>query len=161
MIRLSKIILVAAIALYSLLAAFGNITDYFTNFPAVERVLMMKDVFPNSTITYRALTNPALHHAAYLVIITCEALTGLFCALGAWRLFRARKQNAVGFNTAKTWSIAGLTLGFITWQVLFVSIGGEWFGMWMSQTFSHALSAAFQIFITILVIMVYVAAKDD
>lgn len=70
--RLSKIILVLAISFYCFLAAFGNITDYWSNYPLVERVLLMKDVFPNATITYRAISNPVLRHAAYITIISGE-----------------------------------------------------------------------------------------
>lgn len=160
-IRLSKIVLIAAVSFYCFLTAFGNITDYAANLPAVERTLAMKDVFPNSTITYRAITSPMLQQAAYITIICLESLTTLLCALGAWKLFRARKQDALIFNQAKNWSVAGLTLGFLTWQVIFMSIGGEWFGMWMSPMLNNALSTAFHIFIMILLILVYVASKDE
>lgn len=160
-IRLSKIILVAAVAFYCLLTAFGNITDYATNLPAVERALSMKDVFPNSTITYRAITNTALQNAAYMFIISLESLTALLCAFGAWKLFSVRKQTASVFNHAKSWAVAGLTLGVLIWQVIFMSVGGEWFGMWMSPMLNNALTTAFHIFMTILVILVYLVNKDD
>lgn len=160
-IRLSKIVLVAAVAFYCLLTAFGNITDYATNLPAVERALSMKDVFPNSTITYRAITNPALQNAAYMFIISLESLTALLCAFGAWKLFRARKQTASVFNHAKSWAVAGLTLGVCIWQVIFMTVGGEWFGMWMSPMLNNALTTAFHIFMTILVILVYLVNKDE
>lgn len=160
-IRLSKIIMVAAVAFYCLLTAFGNITDYAANLPAVERTLSMKDVFPNSTITYRAITNPALQNAAYMFIISLESLTALLCVFGAWKLFKARKQTASVFNHAKNWSVAGLTLGVLVWQVIFMSVGGEWFGMWMSPMLNNALTTAFHIFITILVILVYLVSKDE
>lgn len=159
--RLSKITLVAAVAFYCLLTAFGNITDYATNFLGVKQALSMKDIVPISTIGYRAVTNPVLQNMAYLFIISLESLTALLCALGAWKLFRARKQTAAVFNHAKNLSVAGLTLGVLVWQVLFMSVGGEWFGMWMSPMLNHALTAAFQIFMTILVILVYVVSKDD
>lgn len=160
-IRLSKILCIAAVSFYCLLAAFGNATDYYTNFSAVERVLLMKDVFPTSTITYRAVTNPIFHHAIYITMITLEALTALICAVGFWKLFKVRQASATIFNHRKNWSVAGLTLGFLTWQVIFMSIGGEWFGIWMSSMLRSTITAAFQIFITILVILVYVTIKDE
>ncbi|CEG58205.1 DUF2165 family protein [Legionella fallonii] len=160
-IRFSKIVLIAAIFFYCALTAFGNIFDYYTNFPLVERALMMKDVFPNSTIVYRAVTNPVLHHIAYIIIISMECLTAFLCAVGAWKLFKVRKEGAVVFNQSKRWAVAGLTVGFLTWQVLFMSIGGEWFDIWMSQILRGALGAAFQIFITILAVLIYVVIKDE
>ena len=72
--RAAKIALVAAIALFASLVAFGNITDYGTNFVFVQHVLSMDTVFPFSTIKYRAITSPALHHAAYVLIIATEVV---------------------------------------------------------------------------------------
>jgi len=159
--RLSKILIVAALSFFCLLIAFDNITDYMANFPSIESVLMMKDIFPNSNITYRAITNPMLHYAAFIIVISFETLTMLICGIGAWKLFRVRKSSAVIFNHAKNWAISGLTLGFLTWQVLFMSIGGEWFGMWMSPVLSGAIKTAFQISITFLAVLIYLVHKDE
>lgn len=161
LIRVSKILCIAAVSFYSALCTFGNISDYYTNFPLVERVLMMKDIFPNSTIGYRAITSPVLHHVAYIIIISLEGLTSLLCAVGSCQLIMVRNQEALVFNQSKKWAVAGLTLGFVTWQVLFMSIGGEWFGMWMSQMLRGAVSAAFQTVITILAVLIYVVIKDE
>ena len=84
-IRAAKIVMVAAIALFASLVAFGNITDYDTNFAFVQHVLSMDTVFPLSTIKYRAITSPALHHAAYAVIIATEAAIAVLCWIGACR----------------------------------------------------------------------------
>lgn len=121
----------------------------------------MSDVFPNSTITYRAITSSALHYIAFIIIVILELLTSIFCGIGAWKLFKARNESAPVFNHAKNWAIGGLTLGFVTWQVLFMSIGGEWFGMWMSPMLNSALTTAFHIFITILAVMIYLVIKDE
>ena len=49
-VRASKSILVAAVALWVSLVAFGNITDYGTNLAFVNHVLSMDTVFPDATI---------------------------------------------------------------------------------------------------------------
>ena len=59
-IRAAKAALVAAIALFASLVAFGNVTDYNTNFVFVQHVLSMDTIFPFSTIKYRAITAPSL-----------------------------------------------------------------------------------------------------
>ncbi|HAT8939075.1 TPA: DUF2165 family protein [Legionella pneumophila subsp. pneumophila] len=160
-IRFSKVLLVVAVSFFCLLTAFGNITDYSANFPAVVKVLTMSDIFPDSTITYRAITSPVLHYVAFIIIVILELLTAVFCGIGAWKLFRVRNESASVFNHSKSWAIGGLTLGFVTWQVIFMSIGGEWFGMWMSPTLNSALTTAFHIFITILAVMIYLVIKDE
>jgi predicted small integral membrane protein len=88
-VRTSKWILVAAVALWVNLVAFGNITDYGTNLAFVNHVLSKDTVFLDTTIRYRAIASPALHHTAYLLIIAAEVLAALLCWIGAVQMFRA------------------------------------------------------------------------
>src|SRR5262249_20951188 len=158
--RLAKIAMVAAIAVFATLVAFGNITDYGTNFVFVQHVLSMDSVFPNSTITYRAVTSPALHHLAYTMIIAAEALTAVLCWAGAIALLRRLRAPAAGFNRAKAWSIAGLTLGFLVWQFGFMTVGGEWFGMWQSGKW-NGVPSAFRFVMVIVAVLIFVAMRDE
>lgn len=158
-IRLSKTAMVAAIALLATLAALGNITDYGTNFAFVRHVLMMDTIFPDSTIAYRAIASPAIHHAAYVVIIAAQTLTAILCWIGTCNMLFHLGDTASRFNRAKGWAVAGLTLGFFVWQVGFMSIGGEWFGMWMSPVW-NGIESAFRFFITIIAVLIYVSLPD-
>ena len=158
-LRLSKTAMVAAMGFFATLVAFGNITDYGTNFAFVQHVLMMDTIFPDSAIAYRAITSPALHHAAYIVIIAAETLTAILCWIGAYAMLSRLGDTAPAFNRAKSWAIAGLTLGFLVWQVGFISIGGEWFGMWMSPVW-NGTESAFRFFITIIAVLIYVSLPD-
>src|SRR3954468_7502761 len=97
-IRAAKIALVAAIALFATLVAFGNLTDYNTNFVFVEHVLSMDTIFPFSTIKYRAITNPTLHQAVYAVIIATEVVIAVVCWIGAAALVRQLRADAEAFN---------------------------------------------------------------
>ncbi|MFC4624320.1 DUF2165 family protein [Daeguia caeni] len=157
--RLSKTAFVAAIAFFATLVSFGNITDYGTNFAFVQHVLMMDTIFPDATIKYRAIDNPVLHHAAYILIIAAETLTAILCWIGAIAMLKHVSGRAVEFNGAKQWGIVGLTIGFLVWQVGFMSVGGEWFGMWMSQTW-NGIESAFRFFITIIAVLIYVVMPD-
>jgi predicted small integral membrane protein len=65
LIRCSKILLVASVALFTTLVVFNNITDYGSNYAFVEHVLRMDTTFPNNKGMWRAITSPTLHHAAY------------------------------------------------------------------------------------------------
>jgi hypothetical protein len=97
-IRAAKVAMVAAIALFATLVAFGNLTDYGTNFAFVQHVLSMDTIFPGSTIGYRAITAPALHHAAYMLIIAAEAATAVLCWVGAGALLRRLRADAATFH---------------------------------------------------------------
>ena len=158
-IRAAKVALVAAVALFASLVAFGNMTDYETNFMFVQHVLMMDTLFPVSTIKYRAITNPALHHAAYVLIIATETVTAILCWLGAFALLRRLRADSRTFNRAKPLAVAGLTLGFLLWHVGFMSIGGEWFGMWQSHQW-NGVPSAFRFVMVIAAVLILVVLPD-
>ena len=151
---------VAAIALFASLVTFGNLTDYNTNFAFVQHVLSMDTIFPFSTIKYRAITSPELHHAAYAAIIAAEGATAVLCWIGAAMLARHLRAEANAFNRAKTFAVIGLALGFLLWQVGFMSIGGEWFGMWQSQQW-NGVPSAFRFLMTIIAVLIFVALPDQ
>jgi predicted small integral membrane protein len=158
-VRLAKIAMVAAIALFATIVAFGNVTDYGTNLAFVQHVLSMDTIFERSTIRYRAITSPALQHLAYAIIIATEALTALLCWIGAWMLLRRRNADAAAFNRAKAFAITGLTVGFLLWQLGFMTIGGEWFGMWQSKSWD-GVPSAFRFVMVIMAVLIFVALPD-
>src|SRR5215210_6524627 len=160
-LRASKAIAVAAMGLLVSLVAFGNLTDYDTNFAFVQHVLLMDTTFPNATIRYRAITNPALHHAPYALIIAAEVLTAALCWIGAFQLLRHLSDTGQGFNRAKRTAVAGLTLSFLLWQVGFIAIGGGWFGMWMSQQWIGIPSAFRYLVMTLVTLIIFSLPDHD
>ena len=159
-IRLAKTAMVAAIALFATLVAFGNVTDYGTNFVFVQHVLSMDTVLPSSHIGYRAVVSPALHHAAYALIIAAEAATAVLCWIGAAAMLRRLKEKAAAFQHGKTFAVLGLTLGFFVWQVGFMTIGGEWFGMWQSPHW-NGVPGAFRFVMVIVAVLIFVVLRDE
>jgi len=147
-------------ALFASLVSFGNITDYGTNFAFVHHVFLMDTTFPGNQIMYRAIESPAVQHAGYIFIIALETATALLCWIGCIRLLKALKADDAAFRRAKRFAIAGLTLGFLTWQVGFMSIGGEWFGMWMSKQWNGVPDAS-RFFTTLLLVLIYVSLSND
>ena len=133
-IQLCKVALVAAIAFFFTLVAFGNVTDYNSNWQFVQHVLSMDTTFPNATLRWRAITNPTFQQAGYWGIIAAEILTAVGLWLGCLRLLKA--AGGYEFGRAKSVAVLGLTLGFLLYAVGFVSVGGEWFAMWQSQTWN-------------------------
>lgn len=158
-IRLSKIVMVMAIAFFASLVAFGNITDYQTNFAFVHHVFAMDTIFPDVTIKYRSIESPIIQNLGYIFIISLETLTAVLCWIGAFSLLKSIKLDAKAFNKKKRIAIVGLTLGFLVWQVGFMSVGGEWFGMWMSSQW-NGVPDAFRFFITIILVLIYLIQKD-
>ncbi|MBX9844986.1 MAG: DUF2165 domain-containing protein [Xanthobacteraceae bacterium] len=159
-IRIAKVALVAAIALHASLVVFGNVTDSAINFSFVRNVMSMDTILPSSTIGYRAIKVPALHHAAYAMIIAAEFVTAVLCWIGAVRLVGALRPSGAAFNRAKSFAVAGLLVGLLVWQVGFITIGGEWFGMWMSPTW-NGVPSAFRLVMIVLGTLIFVVLPDS
>jgi predicted small integral membrane protein len=96
--RYSKIIMTACLSLFCFLVAFGNITDYGSNFAFVQHVLSMDTTFPGNALMYRSITSPALWTSGYWLIIAGEALTCVLFAIAAIRMWGARKGSAHEFQ---------------------------------------------------------------
>ena len=119
-----KAILVICIASFFSVVAFGNITDFGTNALYVKHVLSMDTTFKSPHLMWRAIDNPSVWHAAYLLIIFTELLAAVLCWLGAVQLLRTKD---------KTLAMYGLSVGLVLYLFGFMIIGGEWFAMWQSQ----------------------------
>lgn len=160
LIRLSKILLVAAGAFFLALVVFNNLTDYDSNYQFVHHVLAMDTTFPDNQARWRALASPAIHHAFYASIILWESLSGALLAAGAWKLWRARAAAAPAWQQAKSLAIAGLTLSLLQWFVAFIAVGGEWFLMWQSTTW-NGQDAAARLFAIMGLTLVFLHQRDD
>ncbi|WP_274629319.1 DUF2165 family protein [Arvimicrobium flavum] len=157
--RISKIILCLCLAAFAFLVAFGNITDYGSNFAFVQHVLSMDTTFPGNALMYRSITNPSLWTAGYWLIIFGEALTCVFFLIASWKLWQARNASGEDFNEAKKFVIVGTTMGFLVWYFGFMVVGGEWFAMWQSSTW-NGQDAAFKFYMTMLAVLIYVVQPD-
>lgn len=131
--------LTLTLGLHFMLVVFGNITDYGTNFQFVKHVLSMDSIPTDSHVAWRALKSETLYHLTYVVIIVWEAVTGLLCVWGGMRM--ATHLKSPDFHAAKAYAIAGLWLGMLLWSLAFITIGGEWFMMWESASWSGELPA--------------------
>ncbi|MEY3300316.1 MAG: hypothetical protein RLZZ597_3576 [Cyanobacteriota bacterium] len=158
-VRLSKIALVAAVGLLALAIVLNNTTDYNTNFQYVYHVLSMDTIFPDSTLTWRAIHTPILQHAAYLLIIATEAAIAILCLTGAVRLLQRLRAVGHHFNQAKAIATYGLTLAFLFWFVGFMVVGGEWYAMWQSADW-NGQPAAFKFIGCVGLVLIYLTLTD-
>jgi predicted small integral membrane protein len=156
-IRLCKTALVGSVALFFSLVAFGNITDYESNWQFVQHVLSMDTTFPNSNLHWRAIIDPRLQAAGYWLIIATEVLVAALLWAGTVRLLATIGSR--DFNRAKATAVGGLSLGFLLYAVGFVSVGGEWFAMWQSQIW-NGQQKAFEFIGMIAAVLVILMLSD-
>jgi predicted small integral membrane protein len=138
--RLAIVVLLGIEALYFSLVAFGNITDYYTNFAFVEGVMSMDTTFQDKDLMWRAVDNVALYHIVYVGIIAWESATAVVCwvatVLGAHLL-----RSSASFQRAQRISVLGLLMSILLWAGAFLTIGGEWFAMWQSEKWNGTEAA--------------------
>jgi predicted small integral membrane protein len=158
-LRISKVFLVACVALFALLVGVDNIFDYQPNFQAVRHILSMDTVPSDSTLLWRAITSETLHHAAYWLIIAAEIISGLICARGAFDLYRALPQDGRAFDASKDVATLGLVALFGLYFLGFMIVGGEWFQMWRSAEWNEQ-EAAFRFIGCIGLILLFVHQPD-
>ena len=158
--RVTKLLLLAALALDYTLVVLDNLTGFNSNYQFVRHVLMMDSTFPGNHEMGRALTSPSLHMAFYISIIAWEAATMILLWWGAVRLFHALRLPAAAFNSAKRLPIIALTLSLLMWLVAFLTIGGEWFLMWQSRAW-NGQEAAFRMFAVVGLILLILIQPDS
>lgn len=157
-IRISKLLLVLCVAVFSSLVVFNNLTDYNSNLEYVRHVLRMDTTFPNNRGMWRGIDSMNLHHIAYLLIILVESAVAILTWAGVVQLWKGRTDPA-RFERSKALAVTGLTVGVVLYFAGFVAIGGEWFLMWQSETWNSQEEAA--MFATIFgVILIYLAQRD-
>lgn len=142
-------VMVGINALYMLLVAFGNITDYGTNFDFVSHVLSMDTTNLGAPagegldpdVMWRAIEADWVHHLAYIGVIIWESAAAvvLLCSLWAWlRAIRTRS-----FDLPRRLGTIGLAMILVLFMGGFITIGGEWFQMWRSTSW-NGLEPAFR-----------------
>jgi predicted small integral membrane protein len=159
-VRLSKIVMTAALAAFAFIVTYDNLIDYGSNYEFVKHVLSMDTTFPGNKLMGRAITNPALWTLGYAGIIAGEGLTFILLGIGTVSMLLALRAPAASFQRAKMWVVAGVTVGFLVWFFGFMVVGGEYFAMWQSKTW-NGQEAAFRFYITMLAVLIYVIQPDS
>jgi predicted small integral membrane protein len=158
-LRIAKIFLLMAVAFYYTLVVFNNLTDYGSNYQFVHHVLLMDTTFPGNRGMWRAIHSTFIQTMFYDGIIAWEGATALLTWTGVIQLLCAIRYTPSAFNAAKRYSIIALTFGMLLWFAAFVSVGGEWFLMWQSNTWNGE-DKAFHIFLMIGIILLLIIFPD-
>ncbi len=136
-------------ALYILLVAIGNITDYGTNFDFVKHVLSMDTTNfggppgegLDEDVMWRAIEANWFHHVAYIGVIMWESLTAVVLLCSVWAWLRASRTGS--FDLPRRLGTIGLSMILVLFMGGFIAIGGEWFQMWRSTSW-NGLEPAFR-----------------
>ena len=158
-LRVSKAVLVLAIALFYTLLVLNNITDYGSNYQFVRHVLMMDSTFPGNHLMWRAVNSPLIHTGFYLSIIAWESVTMLLCWWAGLRLLKSYRADRSQYVAALDLAVIALTTSLLMWLVAFLDVGGEWFLMWQSQMW-NGQEEAFRMFTVVGLVFLVVVQRE-
>ncbi len=158
-LRVSKAVLVFAIALFYTILVLNNITDYDSNYQFVRHVLMMDSTFPGNHGMWRAVNSPLVHTVFYIGIIAWESVTMLLCWWAGVRLLKSYRAGGVQFAAALNVAVIALTTSLLMWLVAFLDVGGEWFLMWQSKIWTGQ-EEAFRMFTIVGVVFLVVVHRE-
>jgi predicted small integral membrane protein len=159
-LRVSKAVLVLAIALFYTILVLNNITDYRSNYEFVRHVLMMDSTFPGNHGMWRAVNSPLVHTVFYIGIIAWESVTMFLCWWAGVRLIKSYRANRAQFAAAMNIAVIALTTSLLMWLVAFLAIGGEWFLMWQSKIW-NGQQEAFRMFTIVALVFLVVAQRES
>jgi predicted small integral membrane protein len=161
MLRILKILLVLSVALWGLIGAFGNLSDWSGTLDAVKAATSMS-TFEGGADNWRATTNPVVILIGALFIMLSKTIAGLLCLMGAWRMWHARAADAVIFAKSKTLALAGCAVAIFMLFTGFIVIAESWFELWRSDALrGPVLDSAFRYGGMISLIALFVATRDD
>lgn len=158
-VRWTKVLLLAAIAVYYTLVVFDNLTDFNSNYQFVRHVLSMDSTFAGNQEMSRAIHSPAMYLVFYWTIILWEFVSMILTWWGGANLFRALRHSADLFNTQKRVGVVALAISLLMWLFAFLDVGGEWFMMWQSSTW-NGQQQAFRMFAILALILLVLLQPD-
>ena len=151
-----KGILILILALYFILVIIGNLTDYGTNFAFVEHVMRMDTTFNSENMMWRSIDSNIFHHLFYWIIILTEILAAIYLGIGGLKILN---KNKLIQSKGRKISLKGLFVSMILWFGYFITIGGEWFLMWQSETW-NGIGSAFRMFTISAILFIALLHKD-
>jgi predicted small integral membrane protein len=161
MLRIMKILLVLSVALWGILGAYGNLTDWSGTTGAVKAVTSMS-AFDGGADKWQATSNPMIVTLGALFIMLSKIIAGLLCVEGARRMWGARAGDAAEFAKAKTLALTGCAVAVFMLFLGFIVIAEGWYALWQSDAMrGPVLSSAFRYAGMITLIAIFVGMGED
>ncbi len=157
--RYLKTIFSALLGLMALFYVLQNLVNLDQAYGALDYVLSQADheVYPGNLLP--ALAPPLTRFAAWLVFIG-EFAAGFAALYGAFRMFAARKGNAIEFTAAKNWAKIGAGLAVIVWFGFFHVFGAAGYQMWQTEMGAGSFEGAFYYAAFGFFTLIYLAQPD-
>lgn len=161
MLRITKVLLIFAVALWGYLGAMHNLLDWPGTLGAVGAVISMATI-EDGAQSWQAISSPLLAWLGALFICLSKLTAAVLCTGGAIGMWRARNGAAVNFAQAKAPALAGCGIAMFMLFGGFVVVADGFFELWRSEAMSApVLGSAFRYGAMIMLIGIFVGATDD
>ena len=161
MLRVMKIVLVATVALWGFVSLFHNVIDLSGTTGAVTAATSMTTI-EGGTTKWQATSNIIIVWAGALLIMGSKAAAGIFCSMGAARMWSARHEDPVTFMLAKEFALTGCAIAVAMLFGGFIVIAETWFELWRSGGMrGPVLDSAFRYGGFIMLIAIFVAIREN
>lgn len=161
MLRLTKILLVLAVAAWGFNGALHNILDWGATLGAVGAVTSMVTI-EGGADKWQSVSHPILTWLGALFICGSKILTALLCTAGAFSMWQARKATDLAFGESKRAALAGCGVAMFMLFGGFVVVADGFFEVWNSPVMRDpVLGSAFRYGAMITLIALFVGATDD
>lgn len=135
-------VLVAMTAAYYLVVAVDNVTNPSSNWVFVQGVVSGDGVPPDSGFEWRFVDATWFQVVVYVMIIVGEAVAGAVLAVAAVSGWRT-SADAIGWQRGQRLTLLGTAIGLGVFFLGFVTIGGNWWVMYLNSSW-NGLQPAFQ-----------------
>lgn len=160
MLRITKVLLVATVALWGFVGAFHNVLDWGGTLGAVTAATSMA-TFEGGADAWQATANPAVVWIGALFIMLSKLVAASLCTIGILNMWKARDGDADAFAAAKEYALAGCAVAVIMLFGGFIVIAEGWFELWRSDAMrGPVLESAFRYGGMIALIGIFVGARE-
>jgi len=161
MLRVIKILLILSVAVWGLVAAFGNVIDWNGTMGAVQAATSMSTFDPVPASAH-ATSNPLIVLLGALFITLSKIASGILCLIGAGQMWTTRTSDTATFARAKTWALTGCGVAMFMLFAGFIVIAETWYELWRSPVMlDPVLGSAFRYCGMIGVIALFVGAREE
>jgi len=161
MLPKTKTLLIVTVALWGFVGAYQNIANWSGTIGAVQAATSMVAIEDGASNPH-ATSNPLIAWMGALFIVLSKLATGILCAIGAVRMWRAQANDMSAFASAKEIALTGCAIAMIMLFGGFIVIAEGWFELWRSDSMrGPVLESAFRYAGMIALIGIFVATKDE
>jgi len=159
MVRYAKIVLVLAIAFYGASGIF-NFIGWERGMELVTTITSMSEV-PEGRIRPWATDSSVLAFLGLLFIGGSKLAGGTLCAIGAWQMWSARSAPAEAFNDSKAFAVLGCAVLLVLFFGGFMYLAANFFGGFWTEGGRAAAGWAFQLGVSVAVVLLFLNQPDS